>query len=374
MQQTTSRTLTRQAHPEGMWDKRAWRAALLTGLISGTFSTIVVTLGAGRIGRSAPLDWMEIATAYFGPAVISEQPTWYAILGGLFVHQSADLFWVLVFFGLLGRWTRTLTPSAVLLLAIPWAVLTSALEYFAVLPWLQPIVPMQVPYWTALTVHLTSGFAYPVFGWLRTPSSFENKQYLTFGRNWMTVLIGLSSVFAILYGLGKFRHELSLPVASNGRLADQKFLRHMTAHHEVGVSMSKLAAERAPAPEMRILGRLMVAGQQAEINVMRSWWQSWYGSQMPGITSQEWETMPGMPSKSQLRKLTELQGHEFQSEFVRQMVMHHEGAIIMSRETWGSRGDLRIWPLADSIIHTQTRQIDRLTRFGSPAPSILSHH
>jgi len=33
-----------------------WRAAALLGLLSSTFSTIVVTLGAARVGRDVAVD------------------------------------------------------------------------------------------------------------------------------------------------------------------------------------------------------------------------------------------------------------------------------------------------------------------------------
>lgn len=353
-----------QGGPNNTWNRRDWWAAFITGLVSGTFSTVLVSLGAGRIGRNAPEDWMEIATVYFGPGVITEQPTWYAILGGLVVHQSADMAWALVFFGLLGRWTRGLSPTTILLLGMPWAVLTSAIEYWGTLPWLQPIVPMQVPYWTALTVHLTSGFAYPVFPWVRSLIVTEGVPYMRFGRNWAGVLLALVAVSGIFFGLGKGGHEPRWPfLAEQGRESDKQFLRQMTAHHEVGVAMAHLAAERAAEPDLRVLGRLMVAGQQAEIAVMRNWWRGWYGGEVPGITAKERATMPGMPSQEELDELAQLEGEAFQQRFVQMMVRHHKGAIMMARETWGSRGDPRIWPLADSIIHVQTRQIDFMERY-----------
>ena len=40
-----------------------WRAAALLGLITSTFSTIVSTLGAARIGRDAAVDWMVVVAS-----------------------------------------------------------------------------------------------------------------------------------------------------------------------------------------------------------------------------------------------------------------------------------------------------------------------
>jgi hypothetical protein len=63
---------------------------------------------------------------------------------------SADFAWVLVFFGVLGRWTENLRPPVLLLLAAPWALLTSATEWLLLVPlfpfW-QPIFTLEQVYW-----------------------------------------------------------------------------------------------------------------------------------------------------------------------------------------------------------------------------------
>jgi hypothetical protein len=119
-----------------------WGAALLLGLLSSTFSTLFMTLGAGRIGRDPAVDWMQVGMAYFRRGLISIEPTWEAIIAGISVHQSADILWAVVFFGLLWGWTRRLSPLLILVMGIPWAIITAAIEYFLILPWLQPWLPM----------------------------------------------------------------------------------------------------------------------------------------------------------------------------------------------------------------------------------------
>jgi hypothetical protein len=41
------------------------------------------------------------------------------------------------------------------------------IEYYLILPKLQPLVVMQVPFWTALGVHVTSGLLYPFYPQVR---------------------------------------------------------------------------------------------------------------------------------------------------------------------------------------------------------------
>ena len=38
-----------------------WRAAMVLGLITSSFSTVVAQLLAARIGRDAAIDWMTVA-------------------------------------------------------------------------------------------------------------------------------------------------------------------------------------------------------------------------------------------------------------------------------------------------------------------------
>jgi hypothetical protein len=133
-----------------------WRAAILLGLISSSYSTTISQLAAAHVGRDAAVDWMSVAAIPGRDAMLQAEPTWTSIAIGIGFHQWADLSWALIFFGLLGRWTAGLSPSAIAMIAVPWAVLTSALEWLLlvpVFPFAQPIFTLQQPYWIGLLVH-----------------------------------------------------------------------------------------------------------------------------------------------------------------------------------------------------------------------------
>lgn len=56
---------------------------------------------------------------------------------------------MLVFFGMLGRWTAGLSLWALVLLAGPWALFTSALEWLflvPIVPFWQPMSTLEQPY------------------------------------------------------------------------------------------------------------------------------------------------------------------------------------------------------------------------------------
>src|SRR3954454_19510625 len=158
-----------------------WRAAALLGLISSSYSTLISQLTAARLGRDAAVDRMSVAAIPARDWALQSEPTAASIAIGIAFHQWADFSWALVFFGLFGRWTSRLSPGAIAIVALPWAVLTSALEWFVlvpVFPFAQPIFTLQQPYWIGLMVHASSAVVYPVFWWLRRPDKSGGSGFL----------------------------------------------------------------------------------------------------------------------------------------------------------------------------------------------------
>jgi uncharacterized protein (DUF305 family) len=131
------------------------------------------------------------------------------------------------------------------------------------------------------------------------------------------------------------------------RAYDHSFMRRMTAHHQIGIQLAQLAAEKAEHEELRVLGRLMVAEQQAEIGVLRDWWRSWSGGDVPPPSPEEHATMPGMPPPSALEALAGLSSQAFEARFLDLMIRHHRGAVLMANEAWAQAGDRRLALFAD---------------------------
>lgn len=168
--------------------KSRWLAAAQLGIVSSSFSTLISQVTAAQLGRDPLVDWMTVATIPARDAVLSSDPTVAAIAIGIAFHQWADFSWALVFFGLLGRWTERLHPAALGALALPWAVLTSAIEWFTLVPLIpfwQPIFTLQQPYWIGFLVHLSSALIYPLFAWLRWPIGHApSTNAVRFARRW----------------------------------------------------------------------------------------------------------------------------------------------------------------------------------------------
>jgi uncharacterized protein (DUF305 family) len=347
----------------------AWTAGSLQGLLSGTLSTIVITLGAPRIGRDRGLDWMEIGTVLLGADSVEAEPRWWHIAAGVFVHQAADLSWAIVFFALFRYWTATLTPPVLLTLALPWAAITAAIEYFVILPRLQPLVPMQVPFWTALGVHVTSGLLYPFHPYVRATITRQLVPWSVFSRGFALVLCAGLAVLIVLESFARFEREPSWPFSSaENRIAEHQFLHHMTAHHVVGIQLAGLAATQAADPVLQRLGRLMVANQAGEARIMERWWRSWTKQDIPAMPADELARIPGIPSSAAIAALASERGARFDDTFIPVMVAHHRGAIDMANEVSDVAEDPRVILLADSIRHAQSRQISAMTMSRASRP------
>src|SRR4051812_14946981 len=209
---------------------------------------------------------MSVAVIPARDWALSVEPSVGAIAVGIAFHQWADISWALVFFGVLGKWTARLGPASLALAAVPWAILTSAFEWFILVPlfpfW-QPIFTLQQPYWIGFLVHFSSASMYPLFAWLRRPvvgaNAFEGSRFLGI---WSLAAISGVLLLAVAAVLAAYDREL--PWIGRDPAIDQTFMRHMFTHHEQGILLASTAAERANDPHLRAISRLMVASQSGE--------------------------------------------------------------------------------------------------------------
>lgn len=339
-----------------------WRAALLTGVITSTVSTLGIVIGSPRIGRGVALSFMEVGMVLRRDANVRTTPGVWEVVAGLVVHQGADLLWATLFFGALARWTTRLQPRALLAVAPFWALLTAATEYFAILPWLQPLLIMQTPFWVALLVHTSSAAAYPAYylarRWLRAPRAGI---HLTFGRRWMAAIGGLLMLLVLLEGAGAAGIEPRWPLAdAAGTAFDQAFLRQMAWHHASGITLAQLAADKAQRDDLRTIGRLMVAEERSERDTMLRWWRVWFGGELPPPTPEEMAAMPGMPPQAALDDLARLTGPAFDARIITLLTQHHESGIALADAAWSKGGDPRIRLFADQLRHPMRLQNARL--------------
>jgi uncharacterized protein (DUF305 family) len=244
--------------------------------------------------------------------------------------------------------------------ALPWAALTSALEwafFVPAFPFWQPIFTLRQPYWVGLVVHATSASMYPLFPYLRDRlGSFHSEENRRFAHGWTAAALGGLFVLGTLAFLGSHGHE----VAWVGRDAnyDQSYMRRMAAHHRQGVEIATIGADRAGDPHLSALARMMIAGQNGEIAILTQWWRSWFSGELPDPIPGEHRMMRGMIADEQIAKLREARPSDVDRLFVTLMSAHHQGAIEMAYDALKNASDPRLKLISYSIGYEQRGEIN----------------
>jgi uncharacterized protein (DUF305 family) len=332
--------------------------AIVLGLISSTFSTIVSQLAAGRLGRDAAVDWMTVAAIPFGNSMFAVEPGAGAILAGIAFHQWADFSWALLFFVILHRFTADLSARALLVIAMPWAVVTSALEWLVLVPLFpfnQPIFTLQQPYWIGFLVHLSSAMAYPLFPGLR--QRLVHKQpWPRSAKLWACAAGFALVVLASADALARRNIEFGW-IGRGDQEPDRAFLRHMSAHHQQGIALAELAIARANDPGLRQLAKLMAASQAGERMIFERWWRSWFGPSLETCGTAELDAMPGYLTAEQFAAVAKSADDRFDAAFVAAMTTHHRGAVRMADAQLSAGQDPRLRAMAHAIRHGQQGEI-----------------
>jgi uncharacterized protein (DUF305 family) len=125
--------------------------------------------------------------------------------------------------------------------------------------------------------------------------------------------------------------------------ADTRFMQHMIGHHAQALEMTKLVASRTSRDDMRLLAQRIDVSQRDEIALMRQWLQQ-RGEELPSPDAHMHAAMghaplmPGMLTAAQLEQLAKSQGTEFDRLFLEDMIRHHEGALTMVKDLFGTLG------------------------------------
>lgn len=150
----------------------------------------------------------------------------------------------------------------------------------------------------------------------------------------------------------------SAPAAStehNG--ADTMFAQGMIPHHEQAVEMSKmmLAKKDIPAAVTDLANRIKAA-QAPEIDTMTGWLTSWNES----VTMGAGHSMDGMMGENDLNELEAAQGTEAAKLFLKQMIVHHEGAVMMAKTETAQGKNADAIKLSKEIVTAQEAEIKEM--------------
>ena len=153
--------------------------------------------------------------------------------------------------------------------------------------------------------------------------------------------------------------------------ADVRFMQHMIAHHAQALEMTRLVPERTTRQDIRMIAERIEVSQRDEIAAMERWLRA-RGQEVPGHAHGDAHAgMPGMATDAEMAQLAAARGDAFDRLFLRYMIRHHEGALVMVRELFASPGagqEGEIFGLASEVEADQRSEIARMRSLpGAPA-------
>lgn len=195
-------------------------------------------------------------------------------------------------------------------------------------------------------------------------------------------LLLLGGGLAVALGIG----QDGGPATPTADSVDAGFSRDMAIHHLQGVEMANLALERSGDAEVRQLAFDISSTQTNQAGRMQGWLSLW-GVPPTGGERMAWMTdergghamvmdglMPGMATEDEFTDLRGLSGAEFDVQFLRLMIRHHQGGLEMAQYADEHAAVAAVRRLARTIAETQTAETGTMTdmlaaRGGTPLPA-----
>lgn len=161
---------------------------------------------------------------------------------------------------------------------------------------------------------------------------------------------GMSMGAAPMEGIGGDRAMSPGAMGANA-LSPETFVEGMVPHHLAAVSMAEAILPRTRHPEVRRLGREIVADQQREIDELQRWYRETIGADLSIAAG-------GM---GDLREITA--GDEPDRAFLRMMIPHHARAITMADQVLLAGPEARVGSIARDIVAAQAAEIGEMQRW-----------
>jgi uncharacterized protein (DUF305 family) len=156
------------------------------------------------------------------------------------------------------------------------------------------------------------------------------------------------------HGLGEAHHEHHDHEHHMLVESERDFLSGMIPHHQEAVDTSRIILAQGGTTEaIRALAEDIIRVQTEEIDLLKSWYEEWYGEAY--TDDGRYEPM--------MRQLVDLSGAELDRVYLEDMIVHHEGAIIMAEDVVPYIVHDEIRQLVDDITRTQTAEIELMREY-----------
>jgi len=150
--------------------------------------------------------------------------------------------------------------------------------------------------------------------------------------------------------------------ATSSDAIDQRFIEEMIPHHEGAIAMAELGLNKSKRPEILALSKGIIEAQAREIVQMKEWYQTWYGTSVPVDVDDGDMGMMGTGHMMSFQgDVTELSNaSDFDLEFIRQMIPHHEMAVMMAQMLATASARPEMQKFAKDIIAAQSGEIEQM--------------
>lgn len=187
---------------------------------------------------------------------------------------------------------------------------------------------------------------------------------------WVIAFTFIRSNNPNVMGMMGFRNSLQPSIMQNSNGIDTHFIEQMIPHHEDAITMARIAKERAQKPEIKQLADAIIASQGQEIDQMKSWYQDWYGKEVPAdknVMSGHGMMQGGQMHMGMMGNETDMTRLEtaldFDKAFIEEMIPHHQMAVMMANMLKSQTQRPEMKKLADDIINAQTKEIEEMRQW-----------
>ena len=149
---------------------------------------------------------------------------------------------------------------------------------------------------------------------------------------------------------------------------DIEFMKGMIMHHAQAVEMTNMITSHTDNKSLTLLGERINKSQSSEIEFMKRWLET-RGESLPqpsaamlgmNMGGQQAKLMPGMLTADQMLALRNAKGAEFDRLFLKGMIQHHTGALVMVKDLFDNAGtgqDADLFTFATDVDSGQRAEI-----------------
>ncbi|CAN5349378.1 DUF305 domain-containing protein [soil metagenome] len=196
------------------------------------------------------------------------------------------------------------------------------------------------------------------------------------GRIVAASILALALIAVAAFSIGR----LSAPVSANPSNDSNEagFARDMQVHHEQAVTMSYIVRDETDDTDVRLLAYDIARTQSQQEGQLYGWLAAWHLPQAAAEPSMTWmtrpslsgatghehasstplrATMPGYATDAQLAHLTSLTGKAAAVDYLRLMIAHHQGGVLMAKAILARTTDPVVTAFATGVVASQTSDI-----------------